>query len=272
MAMDGQGHYKDNKVKPLKKFGQNFLTDKNIIRNILAEINPAKDDTIIEIGPGMGAITEGLYGTVQDFAVVEIDARAVDFLREKYPALKIIQNDVLKFEFSEFYSNRGHKLRIVGNIPYNITSHIILKLLENQAIISDVVLMVQKEAAERILAKQGDKDFGVLNLLLKTFTDTKICFKVPATAFYPKPRVDSVIIHLNFLEQKASIPDVQLYIAVVKAAFGNRRKILKNSLNNSIFRDLDFSVSPVNLAVRAEELQVEEFKQLTNYILTQMKG
>ncbi len=271
MAMEGQRHYKDNKVTPLKKFGQNFLSDKNIIRKIVAEIAPSASDSLIEIGPGMGAITEGLFDVGKDFTVVEIDERAAGYLAERFPGLHIIQNDILKFDFSEYYAQRGKKLRIVGNIPYNITSPIILKLLENQSIIQDVILMVQKEAGQRVLAQRGDKDFGVLNVILETFTESRICFKVPASAFYPRPHVDSVVMHLRFLEKGDTIHDVPLYISVVKASFGNRRKILKNSLNNSIFQAIDFSDSPVNLAVRAEELQVADYIQLTNFIKRKMK-
>ncbi len=271
MAMEGQRQYKDNKVKPLKKFGQNFLTDKNIIKKIVAEIEPSENDELVEIGPGMGAITEGLYAISKNLSVVEIDERAAAFLAERFPGLHIIQKDILKFDFTEYYAARGSRLRIIGNIPYNITSPIILKLLENQSIIQDVVLMVQKEAAQRVLVRQGDKDFGVLNVILKTFTESRICFKVPAPAFYPKPHVDSVIMHISFHEHIDSLKDIPLYISVVKAAFGNRRKILKNSLNNSIFQDIDFSDSPVNLAVRAEELQVSDYIQLTNFILAKMK-
>jgi 16S rRNA (adenine1518-N6/adenine1519-N6)-dimethyltransferase len=269
--MDVQRQYKDSKVKPLKKFGQNFLTDKNIIKKILAEIAPSVNDELIEIGPGMGAITEGLYSVTKNFSVVEIDERAAGYLAERFPELHIIQNDILKFDFNEYYSAKGKKLRIIGNIPYNITSPIILRLLENQSIISDVILMVQKEAAQRVLAQQGDKDFGVLNVILKAFTEARICFKVPASAFYPKPHVDSAIMHLRFFEKIDSLTDIQLFISVVKASFGNRRKILKNSLNNSIFQDIDFSDSPVNLAVRAEELQVSDYIQLTNFIQAKMK-
>lgn len=271
MAMEGQGQYKDTKVRPLKKFGQNFLTDKNIIKKILAEIEPSEGDELLEIGPGMGAITEGLYEASKNFSVVEIDERAAGYLAERFPGLNIIRNDILKFDFNEYYSAKRNKLRIVGNIPYNITSPIILKLLENQSIIRDVILMVQKEAGQRVLAQQGDKDFGVLNVILKTFTESRICFKVPASAFYPKPHVDSVIMHLRFHGNIDFIPDVPLYISVVKASFGNRRKILKNSLNNSIFQDIDFSDSPVNLAVRAEELQVSDYIKLTNFIMAKMK-
>ena len=272
LVMEGQRQYKDNKVKPLKKFGQNFLTDKNIIRKILTEINPEAGDSLIEIGPGMGALTEGLFGCTQDFTVVEIDDRAADYLAERFPGLPIIRDDILKFNFHAYSMDKCQRLKIAGNIPYNITSQIILKLLENQAVISDVVLMVQKEAAERILAKQGSKDFGVLNIILKTFAETRICFKVPASAFYPRPHVDSAVIHLRFIEKVESITDISLFISVVKAAFGNRRKILKNSLNNSIFEAIDFSDSPVNLAVRAEELQINDYIQLTNYILAKTKG
>jgi len=207
----------------------------------------------------------------KDFSVVEIDERAAGYLAERFPGLHIIQNDILKFNFSEYYAQRGRKLRIVGNIPYNITSLIILKLLEHQSIILDVVLMVQKEAAQRVLARRGDKDFGVLNVVLETFTESRICFKVPASAFYPKPHVDSVIMHLRFFEKGDTIRDIPLYISVVKASFGNRRKILKNSLNNSIFQDIDFSDSPVNLMLRAEELQVSDYIQLTNFIMAKMK-
>jgi len=142
------------KVKPLKRFGQNYLHDKNIIKKIVGEINPQPDDTLLEIGPGRGALTELIYGTTKNFIAVEIDTRVIEELQSKFPDLQLIQKDFLKVDLSTIYDSNKKKLRIIGNIPYNLTSSIIFKTIRNAEFIEDAVIMVQNEVAKRMTAKK----------------------------------------------------------------------------------------------------------------------
>ncbi len=257
------------KVKPLKRFGQNYLHDKNIIRKIIGEINPQTDDTIVEIGPGRGALTELIYGKTENFIAVEIDSRVIEDLGLKFPGLQLIQRDFLKVDISTIYNPNKKKLRIIGNIPYNLTSSIIFKTIRNAELIEDAILMVQNEVAKRMTAKKGSKDYGILTVLLNYFTDTQVCFKVSPNAFYPKPKVTSAIVHLRFKELSISKEKREMFISIVKACFGNRRKTLKNSLSNSIFKELNFSNSGIDLSLRAEQLDVKDFLVLTEFTLNQ---
>lgn len=255
-----------NRIVPLKKFGQNYLKDKNTLRKIAEQINPQENDTLIEIGPGTGALTEMLYEKTHDFTAVEIDKRVIDELTNIYPQLNILQGDFLKFDLKEHFRKRNSKIRIVGNIPYNITSPILFKLLHNRMYVSDSVLMMQYEVAKRLSGKMGTKDYGILSIIMNTFADVFFCFKVSANVFYPKPKVDSAVVHLSYKEHITDIEDEKLFIDVVKACFGNRRKTLKNSLSNSIFKNIDFQDAPVDTTLRAERLTINDFKHLTNFI------
>jgi 16S rRNA (adenine1518-N6/adenine1519-N6)-dimethyltransferase len=252
-------------IKPLKKFGQNYLTDKNIISKIAGEINPLPEDNILEIGPGLGSLTEHLYGRTDSLTAVEIDTRVIEDLRSRFPNLNLINGDFLKTDILPFAA--GGKLKVAGNIPYNVTSPIIFKLIENNSLVKEAVLMVQLEVAQRMNAKMGTKDYGIFAVILNYFTETKLCFKISRNVFYPKPNVDSALVHLYFKELKQDIEFQKMYIRVVKASFGNRRKTLKNSLSNSIFAGQDFSISGIDLSKRAEQLTIDDFITLTNTAL-----
>src|SRR5690606_35065133 len=163
--------------------------------------------------------------------------------------------------------NGNDKLRIAGNIPYNLTSPIIFKMIDNNTIIADSVLMVQYEVAKRMTAKQGTKDYGILAVILNHFTNTKIAFRVSANAFYPKPKVESAVVHLTFKETGKPENFNRIFINVVKASFGNRRKMLRNSLSNSIFAEINFSDSGIDLTKRAEQLNPDDFITLTQFVI-----
>jgi 16S rRNA (adenine1518-N6/adenine1519-N6)-dimethyltransferase len=260
--------------KPKKRFGQNFLQDENILNKIVKEINPQKDDLIIEIGPGYGALTQKLISVTETLIGVEIDNELAESLKERFPQLNLINEDFLETDLSKFDSN-GKKLRIVGNIPYNITSPILFKLIEDNKLIKDAVFMVQLEVAKRMTSDRGTKDYGILAVVLKYFTETDLCFKISPNVFYPKPKVFSALVHINFKnishpeeKQKRNVRHFdELFIAVVKASFGNRRKTLKNSLGNSIFHEIDFSNSGIDLSLRAENLRVDDFIALTKFVI-----
>lgn len=257
--------------KPKKRFGQNFLQDKNILNNIVKEISPKPNDHIIEIGPGYGALTQKLLTTTQNLTAVEIDNDIASDLKERFPQLQLVNEDFLETDLSKLTSQEK-KLRIVGNIPYNITSPILFKLIENNTLIKDAVFMVQLEVAKRMTADRGIKDYGILAVVLKYFTDTELCFKISPNVFYPKPKVYSALVHIHFKEINQTEKDQRLFIDIVKAAFGNRRKTLKNSLSNSIFHEIDFSNSGIDLSLRAENLDVNHYLQLTQFVLSDSPG
>lgn len=250
-------------IKPLKKFGQNYLIDKNIIKKIIDIINPQPDDTIIEIGPGRGALTEYLAKYDSKVYAVEIDKRVIESLENRFQNIKFINQDFLEINLSQFNTD---KIRLIGNIPYNITSPILFKIFENNIVIKDAILMVQYEVAKRMTAKVRSEDYGILAVLLKYFSETEICFKVSPNVFYPKPKVYSAVIKINLLKREDHNFN-QTFISIVKAAFGNRRKMLKNSLSNSIFAQLNFENCKIDLSKRAEELELNDFIYLTEYVL-----
>lgn len=253
-----------SKPTPLKRFGQNYLVDRNIILKIVREFSPQSNDVIIEIGAGSGALTSELVNHVQKLYAVEIDKRVIESLALGFPSVHVINHDFLKLDLQSFA--REKPLRIIGNIPYNITSPILFKLIENRSFIKDAVLMAQFEVAKRITAEEKSDDYGILGVLLNFFAVTKLCFKISPHVFYPKPKVDSAIIHLNFKKHIPCDVDDKLFIKVVKAAFGNRRKKLKNSLGNSIFAAVKIDPQEFDTSRRAEELTINEFVELTQII------
>jgi len=172
------------KNKPLKKFGQNYLTDKNTILKIIDCFNPQKDDSIIEIGPGRGALTNELSKISYNIKAIEIDTRVIDELSNQFPNVKFINKDFLKLDFSEVFES--DKLRVIGNIPYNITSPIIFKLIESRTLFSDALIMVQYEVAKRMISKPNSKDYGILGVILNYFATVNLEFKIPPTVFVPK--------------------------------------------------------------------------------------
>lgn len=261
-----------NKIVPLKRYGQNFLQDKNIIKKIAAAINPLPGEHIIEIGPGEGALTAELMLSEANLKVVEIDVRCVSELQQKYPHLTIIQQDILKTDLAQQFTETGTVNKVVGNIPYNISSPIFFKLLEYPGIIHESVFMIQLEVAQRMIAQPRTKDYGILAVVFQTFAAPQILFKVSPEVFYPKPKVWSAVIRLQFNKAIEGIPDRKLYIQTVKACFGNRRKTLRNSLKNSVFGTIDFEAGPVDLQKRAEELLLPDFIALTNYIADKQRG
>lgn len=254
-----------DKLNPLKRFGQNYLIDKNIIRKIISEFHPEKEDNIIEIGPGKGALTEELSKNVDNLTAFEIDKRVVDNLRFNFPQYKILNKDFLDADLKSIFKN-GRKLRIIGNIPFNITSSILFLLIKNRELIEDAVLMVQNEVAKRITAKPNSKEYGILSVLLNYFSKPKYCFKISPNVFIPKPKVHSAIIHIYFNKKRDPEIDETLFINLVKASFNNRRKTLKNSLSNSIFKTYNLSKIEFDFSKRAESLTIDDFVFLTREI------
>ncbi|HRN24996.1 MAG: 16S rRNA (adenine(1518)-N(6)/adenine(1519)-N(6))-dimethyltransferase RsmA [Ignavibacteriaceae bacterium] len=256
-----------NKVLPLKRFGQNYLQDQNIVKKIISEIDPKENEFILEIGPGQGALTKHLFESKASFSAIEIDKRVIDDLKNRFTNLNLIQADFLDLDFNSFIKNENQKLRVVGNIPYNITSPILFKLFENNKIITDAVFMVQYEVAKRMAARMGTKEYGILAVLLNYFGKTKLAFKVSPNVFYPKPNVHSAVIHIYFNDERNDAQFNTMFKSIVKSSFGNRRKTLKNSLSNGIFAEVDFSNCGIDLSLRAEQLTIDDFIKLAEFTI-----
>lgn len=254
-----------------KRFGQNFLVDQNIIQRIIDSINPQQQDNIIEIGPGLGAITAPLLQRVKQLDVIELDRDVIpkllfNCITSGTPVIH--EQDVLKFDFTEFYQSRiNHdKLRVVGNLPYNISTAVLFLLLTCRDVIKDMHFMLQKEVVERIAAQPGSRIYGRLSVMLQTYFRTTPLFLVPAHAFQPAPKVESAIIRLVPDPQYcAGIKDHKAYGELIRSAFAQRRKTLKNNLAKLCTVE-QIRASDIDPGQRAEELSVEDFLRLFHHI------
>ena len=244
-----------------KKWGQNFLVDPNIINKIHHTIKPASIDNIIEIGPGDGALTQVLLPDVKDMISVEVDPFLIDKLydNKSLSSLKIIHDDILKTNINDL--DIINPVRVVGNIPYNITSQIIFWLIEQLDFWEDAFIMVQKEVAQRLVAKASTKQYGRLTVVVGAYLDVEYCFSIPPTVFIPRPKVNSAFI--RFTKKKIALVEDEKYVKfnnVVRMAFNQRRKMLKNSLKGW---DVSENVKEkINFSRRPETLSIEEFVML----------
>jgi 16S rRNA (adenine1518-N6/adenine1519-N6)-dimethyltransferase len=253
----------NRKFKPLKKFGQNYLKDKNILRKIAEEMNIQPDDVIIEIGPGTGALTEFLVDKCKNIFAIEIDSRVIEDLQNRFPSVQIIHHDFLKFDLRTISESAGKKVRIVGNIPYNITSPILFKLIEFRSCVSDAILMMQLEVAQRILSKPNSKEYGILSAFINAYAKPELCFKVSPNVFYPKPKVFSAVMRFNLFDE-VPISNDKIYLQLIKTAFSKRRKTLKNCFADTIFEMIDLKQCGIEPSQRAETLSVNDFMTLAN--------
>lgn len=255
-------------IKPLKKFGQNYLIDKNIVNKMILPLELKPNDAVLEIGPGKGFITEILLENLDKLTAVEIDTRVIKKLIEKFPNVDLIQGDFLNIRISEL--GFTEKIKIIGNIPFNLTGSILFKLLEEKDFVNEAVFIIPLDIAKRLVAVKQTKEYGILTIIFSYFSCVKIITKVSPNVFFPKPNMESAIIHIKFNKLEKENIDNKLFIKTVKAAFGNRRKTLNNSLRNSIFRDYDFSKVSLDLSKRAEEFDLNDFLELTEYLQNQV--
>ena len=253
-------------IRSLKKYGQIFLQNKYFAEKIVDSLNCMEDDIILEIGPGKGVLTELLLQKRhKKLLVVEIDKRLSQLLIEKFPTgLTIIQDNILNLSFRQIAEK--NKIKLIGNIPYYITSDIIFKIIDNYNYIKCAVLMVQKEVANRLVASIKTKDYGILTILAGFHGKVSHLFDITRENFSPVPNVDSSVVHLNFNEPESRDFDYELFKRIVKTGFKYRRKMLRNSLKKmDISQDLKH-ISSISLDKRPEELSIEDFKLLTNEI------
>jgi 16S rRNA (adenine1518-N6/adenine1519-N6)-dimethyltransferase len=249
---------------PRKRFGQNFLVDQHIIAQIVAEIYPKKSDRIIEIGPGLGALTRPLLQALDHLHVIEIDRDIVSKLNQAFAQeeLTIHSADALKFDFSAL----GSKLRIVGNLPYNISTPLLFHLSQFSEHILDMHFMLQKEVVDRMVGSPATADYGRLSVMLQYRFDMEYVFSVPAESFRPVPKVESAIVRMIPRDSSARIvKDEALFSQIVTAAFSQRRKTLRNTLQQHLTAN-DFSALGIDPGLRAENLSVEEFAAIANFL------
>lgn len=256
---------------PRKRFGQHFLTDKNLIRKIVASAGVVPGDRVLEIGPGRGALTEGLIEAGAKVTAIEVDRDLSRLLKERFPddsTLKVIEADALKVSYAELSKAEGHRFKLVANLPYNISGPILARFLKERVAFTIMVLMFQKEVAERIASRPGTKSYGVLSVLSQAYTDVKIEFQVSRNLFSPRPKVDSSVVSFRVLDRpRVDIDDEAFFKTVVKSAFGTRRKTLLNSLKTLGFGKEGvigaLEEAGVDPGRRGETLSLDEFGALT---------
>lgn len=252
-------------VRAKKHLGQHFLTDKNIAAKIVESLRPENKYTqVLEVGPGMGILSDFLLEKKEyETSLIDIDDESVQYLQKKYPQLgnRLLNSDFLQLDFAGTFNG---PLGIIGNFPYNISSQILFKVLDNRQQVVEVVGMFQKEVAERCAAKPGSKEYGILSVFLQAYYNVEYLFTVKAGVFNPPPKVLSAVIRLTRNETAELACDEKLFWQVVKAGFNQRRKTLRNAVSSLINKE-KMTDEPL-LDLRAERLSVEDFIRLTNLI------
>ena len=262
-----------------KKFGQNFLIDQNILENIISEAGITKEDFVLEIGPGIGTMTQYICEAARKVVAVEIDKNLIPNLNETlkdYSNVTVINEDILKIDLQRFIeeNNDGRPIKIVANLPYYITTPIIMELFESHAAIESITVMVQKEVADRMQVGPGTKDYGALSLAVQYYSNPKVVMVVPPSCFMPRPNVSSSVIRLErYTQPPVEVVDEKLMFQIIRASFNQRRKTLANGLTNglslpiskeelmNIFQDLGWKEN-----IRGEALTLEQFALLSNTI------
>lgn len=262
---------------PLKRFGENYLIDKNIKDKIIDEAGVSRSDTILEIGPGLGALTMDLAGSGAEVFAVEKDPKAFRILEEltfeKYPNLHLFNEDILKFDLKKTVGEK--KIKVLGNLPYYVTTPIIEYIIENGGMIDSALIVIQKEVAGRLSAKPGSKDYGSLSCFVQYYTRPEYLYTIKRTSFHPVPEVDSSLIRLTVRTQPpVKVKDEELFFRIIRGSFNQRRKSIINSLSREAVlgttkSDLTavLNRAGVNPAARPEDLSLSEFAAIANAIV-----
>ncbi|SHJ82120.1 dimethyladenosine transferase [Geosporobacter subterraneus DSM 17957] len=261
-----------------KSLGQNFLIDENILNKIIDGASVTKEDYVIEVGPGIGTLTQALADQAKEVVAVEIDKSLLPILAETlgpWENVSVVNADVLKLDLHELIQEKfgGAPVKVIANLPYYVTTPIIMKFLEERVPLKNMVVMIQKEVADRMQAKPGTKDYGALSVAVQYYCEPKIITRVPPSAFIPQPNVESTVIRLTLLESpRVKVKEEEILFQVVRAAFGKRRKTLLNALSSS---DLGVGKEQVKDALtkakieenrRGETLTIEEFGILADAV------
>ncbi len=257
-------------VKPKKFLGQHFLKDLSIAKDIADTVDECPGLPILEVGPGMGVLTQFLMEKGREVKVVELDFESVAYLRENFPALEgnIIEDDFLKLKLEKLFDGRPFVL--TGNYPYNISSQIFFKMLDYKDLIPCCTGMIQKEVAERLAARPGSKTYGILSILIQAWYKVEYLFTVHEHVFNPPPKVKSAVIRMTRNETKELGCNERLFKLIVKTTFNQRRKTLRNSISSILEKGNPLSNDPV-FNKRPEQLSVQEFIELTNRVETALK-
>ena len=263
-----------------KKFGQNFLIDANILEKIISAAEVNKDDCILEIGPGIGTMTQYLCENAREVVAVEIDKKLIPILQEdtlsSYNNVTLINDDILKVDINVIVQekNNGKPIKVVANLPYYITTPIIMGLFEKKVPLESITIMVQKEVAERMQVGVGTKDYGALSLAVQYYAKPQVMMTVPASCFMPRPNVDSAVIKLTRYDNPpVSVTDEKKMFDIIHAIFNQRRKTLVNSLKNAMGLDIKkedvlsaLEAMELPATIRGEALSLEQFAQLTDLL------
>jgi len=252
-----------------KSLGQNFLQDANVAQKIVRVFDPKPGDSVVEIGPGKGALTTLLLQSLPHCTVIELDNELAPMLKEQFgDKITVIHNDILNVSLTELRAQIGQPIRLIGNIPYNITTPILFHVVDSLPAVKDFLVMMQTEVAQRIVAKPRTKEYGILSILLQYYSTPKMQFAVSRNSFFPVPNVSSAILHLDFehpFAQKAM--NEQLFRKIVRGTFGKRRKTLRNGLKGLDVPVAEFERLSVDLELRPEELSVADFVILSNELV-----
>lgn len=254
-----------NSVKPKKFLGQHFLTDLNVAHRIADTVDACPGIPVLEVGPGMGVLTQYIIPKEREFKVVEIDFDSVPYLHEHFPQLgdNIIEGDFLKMNLHDVFDGRPFVL--TGNYPYNISSQIFFKMVENRDLIPCCTGVIQKEVAERMAAKPGTKSYGVLSVLIQAWYDVEYLFTVDENVFNPPPKVKSAVIRLTRNSKAELGCDEKLFRRIVKTVFTMRRKMMRNGMKQILGKDSPMLADPL-FTNRPEQLSVQEYIDLTNKV------
>lgn len=250
-----------------KSLGQNFLIDKNIARKIVDLIQITANDLVVEIGPGRGILTQFFFEFPAEFICVEIDSRLVEFLQQKFAReanITIVHEDFLHLDLSTLDLTERH-MKWVGNLPYHLTSPVLFRMWTCYPRVARAIFMVQKEVADRLIARVGTREYGILSVLVQTVYQVRREFSVPRTVFRPSPEVDSAVISFAIRKNFSLNCEMCLYERVIKTAFNQRRKQLKNSLQSIISRET-MEWIPFDFSRRAEQITIEEWINLCQYL------
>jgi 16S rRNA (adenine1518-N6/adenine1519-N6)-dimethyltransferase len=258
---------------PKKGLGQHFLTDRNILNKVIRTAQVGKDDVILEVGPGLGEMTLALAQQVKRVIAIEIDPKLVEILKKKvesYPNVEVTKRDILKVNLNQFLEKEGHRIKVVANLPYQISTPLLFRFIESKRVFSTLTLMLQREVAERMVALPGGKEYGPLSIFVQSVSNLSIRFFIKPSAFFPPPKVESAVVYMAWKETPmVEMNDEEWFKKVVKACFGYRRKTLLNALKHSGLTlpesiELKMEVIGIDPRRRPETLTIQEFINLAN--------
>jgi len=260
---------------PRKSLGQHFLVDRNILNKVIRTAQVDQEDVVLEVGPGLGEMTLALARQAKRVIAVEIDPKLIEILKKKvkgYSNVEVVKGDILKVDFNQVLDRKGHLIKVVANLPYQISTPLLFRFIESRQIFSALTLMLQREVAERMIASPGGKEYGPLSIFIQLISNPSIRFLVKPSAFIPPPRVESALVHIAWKEKPIlELEDEEWFKKVVRGCFGYRRKTLINALKHSdlsLPKDAEGRIEKVgiNPQRRPETLTIEEFASLAEVL------